>query len=708
MLAILLTLSAARPAKAQVVLDLANVRPKIYTALGNLDIAGGGYGQYAMSVGGTTPGYYGSIDAALCRTIMGEDLLTSITEQQRTEWIAHLHSFALPDGSYTDTYGHSVLHANGQTIGALGALGGKQKYPADPLYAPFDTPSEAINYLETQIDWVNQWGAAHKFWGGLFMYSQGSRATSEWKNAVFDWLDTNVDPATGWWRIGQQPSSNTQGLGGGCHIWPIFEHCDHPFPYPERVIDRIIEMQGSSGDFGSIGNYINLDALYALRYMGSLAPSYRVVDVRNAVEEHGQWLAANLNSYLASNPGAHSLMAVVGELGLMNQLAPDLFPDSTGAVWTDIFTDPKFCRTADVEVLPEPPPDPVGADGPTPYAYTVLADRPVGYWRLGETAVGSVAEVQGNESLLGLHVGLGTDPGPGNLAQPGSRPVNGFLGMSSDNRAIHLAGQYDYVSVYDTDDLDITGSLTLEAWVRLDDIPTDNEGIVSKYVGSGNQRSFNLYVDGKNDDGTLAMIISPDGTYSNATELRDDVALPLDTWLHVVGTYDPGESMKLYIDGELVAELTAGIPESIYSSSSDLWVGCQYALSSPGCHFSGLIDEVAIYDRVLSADEILEHYSAAFSVYGDANRDGQVDELDATILATYWGTTEADWSKGDFNSDGIVNAADASILAANWHAGYGEDQLGRVHVPEPQLVVLAAVLLAVWILPRGLRVSGSQ
>jgi hypothetical protein len=59
-------------------------------------------------------------------------------------------------------------------------------------------------------------------------------------------------------------------------------------------------------------------------------------------------------------------------------------------------------------------------------------------------------------------------------------------------------------------------------------------------------------------------------------------------------------------------------------------------------------------------------------VPGDANGDGGVDQLDATIMASHWGESGAAWTDGDFNGDGQVNAADASILAANWGAHLGE------------------------------------
>ncbi|MBN1590131.1 MAG: PEP-CTERM sorting domain-containing protein, partial [Pirellulales bacterium] len=57
-------------------------------------------------------------------------------------------------------------------------------------------------------------------------------------------------------------------------------------------------------------------------------------------------------------------------------------------------------------------------------------------------------------------------------------------------------------------------------------------------------------------------------------------------------------------------------------------------------------------------------------VPGDADNNGQVDEIDAQVLATNWGSsgTEIDWEDGDFDDDDMVGPRDAAIMAANWYA----------------------------------------
>lgn len=684
--------------RAEQIVDLATIRPAFETFFESRRLAAEPYGQYRMRSTDNSPDYYASLDVVISRTLMGEDFTQSLSNQQRTEWINHLHSFALANGTYSSTYGHHQLHANGMTIGALGPLGGKQLYPATPLYAPFDQPDEVSGYLQNSINWTNQWSESHKFWGGLHVYSLSSGASDEWRDTVFDWLDTNVDSGTGWWRIGQQPSSDVQGLGGGAHIWPIYEHWGREFPEPERVIDRILSMQLPSGRFGN-GNsgYMDLDALYGLKFMRSHSPTYRSAEIDSAVENFGVYLAGSINGFLASGPTMHETLAKVGGFGLLNQMAPEEFPDSTGSQWTDIFTDPKLYQTAAVETLPDDL-EPLGSDDVSIYSSVVLADGPVGYWRLGQTGGIVAPSAAVDESLNGLYVGLGASAGPANIGQPGPRPSAGFYGMSSDNRSAHLDGEISYVSIADSPQIDITGELTMEAWIKLDEYPEGNGGIVAKYQGSGNQRGYNLYVNLQNGGvGALGMVISPDGTFGSARDIVDDTPLTIGEWIHVAGVFKPDDFMRLYVNGQLVHEETeasGSVPSSIHSATADLWLGAQFSTSSD-FRLPGLIDETAVYDRALTDNELLTHYLAATHLPGDFNRDGLVGIADYVVWRNSLGQLGAGLS-ADANYDGVVNAADYEV----WKVHFGAVAMSKESsmasmVPTPvsnQLLLLSVSL----------------
>ena len=292
------------------------------------------------------PSLYASCDVAHLRTVMGEDLRTTLTTVQRQAWIEHIHSFAQPDGtSGPARINHSAHHANGMVIGALGVLGGKQKFPVQ-LYGEFDTVEKVGPWLE-QVDWRKQWAGSHLFWGGMHCFSMSRRCTDPWRKAVFEWLDANLDPQTGWWRKGVAHAGPYEPLGGGAHIWPIYQHHGRRFPYPERVIDSILALQKPDGSWLGFGNYMELDALYGLAYMRSLAPQYRRAEILEAARRHGSGLVAHWPAFLAKKPDLHVLLGAAGAFGLLQQLLPETFVDD--ARWTDIFSDARLYQTREVE-----------------------------------------------------------------------------------------------------------------------------------------------------------------------------------------------------------------------------------------------------------------------------------------------------------------------------------------------------------------------
>jgi hypothetical protein len=299
---------------------------------------------------------YASCDVAIARHIMGEKLPETLGHDQREEWIRYINTFQQPgDGSYTNRLrNHSKLHGNGMTIGALGVLHGKQRYRVR-LYEDFNTREMVIPWLE-QIDWANQWGASHNFWGGIHCYSMSRECSEDWLSTVFDWLDSNLDPGTGWWRRGVEHTDRHQALGGSVHILPVYQHHGRAFPFPKRVIDSVLAHQLPDGtwqardrDQVNIMNYLELDALYALRFMLELAPGYRIHDVEKAVSLYADLVCDYWNRpdehWKPQHP--HLILAMVGIFGLLQRFLPDRFADSIE--WSDIFSDIRLYNTAAVE-----------------------------------------------------------------------------------------------------------------------------------------------------------------------------------------------------------------------------------------------------------------------------------------------------------------------------------------------------------------------
>src|SRR3989441_4444696 len=92
--------------------------------------------------------------------------------------------------------------------------------------------------------------------------------------------------------------------------------------------------------------------------------------------------------------------------------------------------------------------------------------------------------------------------------------------------------------------------------------------------------------------------------WSDGTLTRlDGPPIPKFEWHHWAGTYD-GTSMRLYIDGGVVSSLA--ISKTIATSSEPLRMG-HWATE----WFQGILDEVQLFSRALSVDEIVALVSAA-------------------------------------------------------------------------------------------------
>ncbi|GHB86779.1 hypothetical protein [Persicitalea jodogahamensis] len=340
-------------------IDLRDVRERINEYFASLLSPARPYGVYG-TVSPQETDLYASCDVAIARHIMGESLTDTLTDLQKQQWIHHINSYQVAeDGSYTERFGHSRLHANGMVIGALGVLGGRQRFPVR-LYKPFDTVREVVPWLE-QIDWAKQWSASHLFWGGIHCYSLSSACTDAWRETVFAWLNDNLDEKTGWWRKDMRYTDRHQPLGGSVHILPMYQHHDRPFPYPERVIDSVLALQLPNGRWldrpdpkvtrQHVMHYLELDALYALHYMGTLVPGYRKEAIGQAVHRYAD-LVVNYwhdpqSGWRDQHP--HRILSMVGTFGLLQKLLPDGFVDDIA--WTDIFSDIRLYDTRAVEVL---------------------------------------------------------------------------------------------------------------------------------------------------------------------------------------------------------------------------------------------------------------------------------------------------------------------------------------------------------------------
>src|SRR3989339_830900 len=166
--------------------------------------------------------------------------------------------------------------------------------------------------------------------------------------------------------------------------------------------------------------------------------------------------------------------------------------------------------------------------------------------------------------------------------------VDGKIGKS-----LQFDGLNTYVRVADSNILDLTTGISVEAWVKCGDISQD--GSTRRVLDKG------AYLIGASDKAYFKILKG--GVASEV--LKTWTSADVNVWHHIVGAYD-GAAMKLYQDGVKVAETaTTG---NIDTNTTALNIGRQ---PSGAGRFSGIIDEVKIYNRALTDAEVLSHYNPA-------------------------------------------------------------------------------------------------
>ena len=156
--------------------------------------------------------------------------------------------------------------------------------------------------------------------------------------------------------------------------------------------------------------------------------------------------------------------------------------------------------------------------------------------------------------------------------------------------ALSFDGVNDSVRINDANDIDLTTGMTLEAWVRPTVLGNSWRTVLLKEQTG--HMTYALYASTDNGRPTGQAYV---GGERNA---RATAALPVNTWTHLATTYD-GANLRLYVNGTQAA--TTALSGAMAVSTGPLKVGGNALWSE---WFAGLIDDVRVYDRALSATEI--------------------------------------------------------------------------------------------------------
>ena len=219
----------------------------------------------------------------------------------------------------------------------------------------------------------------------------------------------------------------------------------------------------------------------------------------------------------------------------------------------------------------------------------------------------------GAPTPAGLVLALAFDEASGTVALDSSASQhNGTIRQATRTAgkiggALRFDGVDDWVTVTDTtaSPLDLSTGMTVEAWVN----PTVMSGWECGVAGEG-LLSYALYA---HDGAPLAVGQPVPAGYvrlnpvASTTDraVRGTTKLTLGVWTHLATTVD-GTNQRFYVNGVLVG--TTASSGTIAVSNGALRIGGN--ASSTGEFFQGLIDEVRVYNRALSAAEIVTDMTA--------------------------------------------------------------------------------------------------
>ena len=236
----------------------------------------------------------------------------------------------------------------------------------------------------------------------------------------------------------------------------------------------------------------------------------------------------------------------------------------------------------------------------TGYASRILFDSPVAYWRLNETSGTTATDIAGGHD--------GTYVGNPMLGQAGPQPPN-FNGFATTNAAPEFDGAGDGVQATGANAVQFGGDYSVSLFFKTDGASIETSGN-DLFSATNGGHGVLLEVQEVGGDNRLRFLHrSPTGSSGgqNIFHILPADGDPFYDEFHQLVAVKEGTTMELYLDGELIDSAAA-------SGDFNIPMDIAIARISPNVSsrdFIGLIDEVAIFDYALSAEQVDAQFQAA-------------------------------------------------------------------------------------------------
>ncbi len=311
------------------------------------------------------------------------------------------------------------------------------------------------------------------------------------------------------------------------------------------------------------------------------------------------------------------------------------------------------------------------------YPASVLAQNPVGYWPFDETTASPALNTATNATALGA-AGTGyfirsLDGIDASKGEPGI--VGNSVRFYNDGNVVGYSGSK--IDVPYTAALNPNPPFTVEFWAKANNLGADSFSPLANlnsYFTGANRSGWIFYANGPGG-GTWQFRVGGENSYTASPKSANGTAVA-GVWYHVVGVFD-GATASLYLNGALAASANASGSAPFKANE---WVGVRIGSTALAGNdsvttwnhpygnrqFDGWVDEVAIYGRALTADQIAAHHDAA-----STNNAGYHNQILADNPIGYWGLDEPAYS---YPSPGAY--PQAANLGSVGAAGNGTNNYG--------------------------------
>ena len=213
----------------------------------------------------------------------------------------------------------------------------------------------------------------------------------------------------------------------------------------------------------------------------------------------------------------------------------------------------------------------------------MLADGPIAYFTLDEPTSPLANLVDGSLAAVGM-VGVQYET---------ADPLGFGLGFDGKGGTAVVGNDYDFLG---------THAMSIELWAKIDAAETFQHLVEKRTPNSATADGWSLTVEGT---GMFDFTRVRNGNYRHSK--TDDPRLG--RFVHIVGTFD-GDISNLYIDATLkeATQTNVSAGEVSLEKNDELF---RIGGGASGSNFAGTIDEVAIYDKALTAAQVAAHRAAS-------------------------------------------------------------------------------------------------